>query len=107
MPLVTADPARSALVVIDIQPSFMAGIHEADRVVDRSSFLVKIANLLEVPVLVTEQYPDRMGGTDERVLKCLAGGSQPMGKMTFSCCGDIGFLNALRESERRLVVLVG
>jgi nicotinamidase-related amidase len=107
MPQASVDPARSVLLVIDIQPSFMAGINEADRVVDRSAFLIEIARLLDVPVLASEQYPGRMGRTDEKLLRLLAGGPEPVGKMTFSCAGDVGFLNALRETERRQAVIVG
>lgn len=93
MPGSIADASRSVLIVIDMQPSFLKAIYEADRVVRRVEFLLRIANLVGVPVLATEQYPERMAGTHERLLAQLK--SPPIGKMTFSCVGCEAFDGAL------------
>ena len=55
---------NSILVVVDMQPKFLDGIHHRDRIVDRVKFIIETARLLEVPVIATEQNPDRMGKTD-------------------------------------------
>ena len=62
----------SVLIVVDMQPTFLAPIHERDRVMARTKFLEQAAKILGVPVLATEQYPERMGGTDPEVLSSLA-----------------------------------
>ena len=54
----------SVLVVVDMQSTFLAPIHESERVMARAKFLVRAAGLLGIPVLSTVQYPERMGGTD-------------------------------------------
>lgn len=99
MPSTIADASRSVLLVIDMQPSFLKAIHEAQRVVRRVGFLVRIANLVGVPVIATEQYPERMAGTDERILSLLQ--SPPIGKTTFSCVGCEAFHVALNEIADR------
>jgi nicotinamidase-related amidase len=96
----------SVLVVVDIQPSFLSGIVESDRVLERSEFLLKVARLLEIPVLTTEQYPSRMGGTHERLLPLLHA-EPPMGKMSFSCSGCEAFREQIESLNRKQVVLVG
>ncbi len=67
MPRVLLRPESSVLVVIDVQQALLPAIHEVDRVVGRSSFLIQIARLLDVPVLATEQNPSRMGGTAQEL----------------------------------------
>ncbi len=101
MPLVHLTPAQSVLLVIDIQPSFMKAIHEADRVLDRSLFLSRMAALLEVPVVASTQYTARMGGLDES----LAIGAHD--KMSFSCCGCESWMAELQATGRRQAVIVG
>jgi nicotinamidase-related amidase len=105
MPLLSLNAASSVLAVVDMQPSFLGGSFEAERVLDRVEFLMEVAGLLEVPVLVTEQYSARMGGTHERLSRHF--GTEPMGKMAFSCAGCAGFMDALAGLDRRQVVIVG
>lgn len=100
-----ADASRSVLLVVDMQPSFLKAIHEAGRVLRRVEFLVQIANLLDVPVIATEQYPERMQGTDESLLSLLR--EEPIGKMTFSCHGCDAFDSALADYGRAQAIIVG
>jgi nicotinamidase-related amidase len=81
-----ASTEDSGLIVIDLQPSFLAAIPNADSVVRRSEFLIRAATILGVPIFVTEQYPSRMGSTDERLMPFL-GGATIEGKMVFSALG--------------------
>ncbi|MCW5943801.1 MAG: isochorismatase family protein [Fimbriimonadaceae bacterium] len=105
---ILADAARSVLVVVDVQPSFLNGIVEAERVLARTAFLVEMASLLEIPVLATEQYPSRMGGTHATLLPLLETARAPrLGKMTFSCAGCQAFDESLAAMRRDQVVLCG
>ena len=56
MPALSCPVQDAFLVVIDVQPTFMAAIHEAERVERRCGFLIQSANLLGVPIIATEQY---------------------------------------------------
>ncbi|RMG25657.1 MAG: isochorismatase family protein [Armatimonadetes bacterium] len=102
-----ADANRSALLVVDIQDSFLAPIPNRDAVVHRSSFLIEIANLLSVPILVTEQYRERMGATTEAIRKLLPEGTPCVDKLCFSSVEREGIWAELRASRRNQVVLVG
>ena len=44
-------------------------IHQVDSVVNTSRYLVQLAKLLKIPLVVSEQYPERFGETDPRVAK--------------------------------------
>lgn len=106
MPRVKLDPSESVLAVIDIQPVLTKTIEDADRVLQRSAFLLQIARLLEIPVLTTEQNPSRMGATHENLAEWVQDPS-PFSKMTFSAVGSPEFLSALKATGRNKVVIVG
>lgn len=97
----------SVLVVVDIQPTFLKPILEADRVLKRSRFLVEAARTLGVPIFVTEQYPERMGHTDESILQALPESATIAPKMSFSCVGCASFAEQIGKGARRQAVLCG
>lgn len=94
----------TALLVIDIQPSFMAAIHEAERVERRSEFIIRLARLLDVPVLASEQNVARMGGTMDPLAAHLP---DRFDKMAFSCAGCEALMERLFALGRRCIALVG
>lgn len=85
----------------------MAAIHEADRVYSRTEFIVRIAKLLAIPVIASEQNNARMGGTASQILDALGPESLPIDKMSFSCCGCSSFQASLESTGRKQAVLVG
>lgn len=99
------DASRAVLVVVDVQTNFLRAVPDAGRVIARSKFLVEMALLLDVPVLATEQNPERMGGTDAELAALLP--SPAISKMAFGCMGEPKFVAALEAIGRRQVVLCG
>lgn len=97
-------PEESVLVVIDLQPRFISAMHQMDRLVDRSLFLAKVAELMEVPVLVTEHNFEKMGGTLPG-FEMMQG--DPIRKMEFSAAQNQTFLERLAQTGRKKVVIVG
>jgi len=96
---------ESALVIVDLQPSFLVPIVGGQTVVETTRFLAQCASLLGVPILATEQYPERMGGTDPELAQLL--GAAPMPKMGFSAFGASSFADALAGTGSRQAVLCG
>ncbi len=105
MNAVKAQVDRSVLIVVDLQPKFLAGIYERERVLAHSKFLIQVANLLSVPVIVTEQNRERMGSTEEEVSQLI--GREAIPKMSFSCCGSEDFNEAMVQARRTQAILVG
>ena len=52
----------SLVIVIDIQDKLVAAL-EKDTVVSKAAKLVAAANILDIPVIVSEQYPKGLGQT--------------------------------------------
>ncbi len=110
-----ADVNRSIVVVIDLQGKLMDVVHRPPMVIAAAQRLMRLAEIFEVPVVVTEQYPQGLGGTHREVLEVFEGLETPkrrLSKVSFGCCGDAGFEAALGElrpglapSERQLIVV--
>ncbi len=98
---------QSVLVVIDVQPPFLNPIHLRDKLFQRVQFMVEMATLLKVRMLVTEQVPDKMGGTDERLLRMLPNGVHPIAKESFGCCECPDFIVEFKKLGLRQAILVG
>lgn len=110
------DRGRSVLVVIDLQGKLVQAVHESPVVLEATRRLLRIADLFEVPVILTEQYPEGLGPTEASVQETFDALSVPKRKVTktrFGCCGDEGFEGALDDllsgvdEERRQVVVAG
>ena len=104
----------SVLVVVDVQPGFLARewFSEQDAAAARSAlaravWLVALAARLEIPVVVTEEEPERNGSTDPRVTERLPAGTPVLRKPTFGLAGTPEILGAVRGTERRTTVVVG
>jgi nicotinamidase-related amidase len=102
----TADRNASGLIVVDLQDSFLAPISERAVVLERCRFLIEIAKLLEVPIIATEQYATRMGGTSDSI-KELLGDAPAVDKMCFSSCRNEGFWSGWEDLGRNQAVVVG
>ncbi len=97
----------SQLIVIDVQER-LSGVMPSDEmqaVIKNCSILMQAAKLLEVPLIVTEQYPQGLGVTLPK-LSSLLDGKLPVEKITFSCTNEPKFTSKL-TSDRSQVVLAG
>lgn len=103
----TLKAGSSAFVVVDVQEAFRTVIPEFDKLVSRLTTAVKAFGLLDVPMLVTEQYPKGLGKTVADIASILAGNSGAIEKTTFSSCGAAGFFNRLDELGARQVIVGG
>lgn len=101
--------AESVLVVIDIQQKLAAAMPKGvrDRVVGEVNTLSTAADVLQIPVLVTEQYPKGLGATEPALASQLPASSQIIEKTAFSCAKVPEFMQALTASGRKQVILTG
>lgn len=102
----TLDAARCALVLVDYQHRLMPQIHDGARVVALGEKLGRVAQLLGVPVLGTEQNPQGLGPNGDAV-RALCSHTLP--KMHFDACRDglLQHLQASRQPAPRSVVVAG
>jgi nicotinamidase-related amidase len=97
----------AALAVIDMQEAFRPVISDFGEIALRISKAVEGALLLEVPVIVTEQYPTGLKHTAEEILMRLPEGLKPIEKSCFSSCGSEDFLAQLSDRKVKQVLVSG
>ncbi len=97
---------RACLVVVDVQELFRPLIHDMELVLANCSRLIRFCDRLEIPLLVTEHYPRKLGGTVPE-LASLPTRFEPLEKISFSCAGDAQFLAQLHALHRDQIVLCG
>jgi len=85
------DPKRAALVVVDVQEGFRKAIPEFEDVTRATATLIRGAEAIGVPVVITEQYPKGLGETAPEISEQLPEGAEPLEKTVFSAAGADGF----------------
>jgi nicotinamidase-related amidase len=100
---------NSLLLVIDQQSKLIAAMQPtaAEFMLEHSKKLLKAAGILNVPVLVTEQYPKGLGPTKPALSSQFPKHSTIFDKTGFSCCAANGFNDAVANTHRKQIVLVG
>jgi nicotinamidase-related amidase len=97
---------EAVLVIVDIQERLAAVMSERKKVVDNCLHLIEVSKLLNIPVLLNEQYPKGLGPTVTEIREALQP-YEPLEKLTFSCCRGGEFLKGLEASGRKKVILAG
>jgi len=97
---------NSVLIVVDIQERIISKISDQHTVVSNTVTLIKSAGILNVPIIITEQYPRGVGQTIH-VIKDLIVPWQPIEKICFSCFGNDNFLKKLKKLKRDNIILCG
>ena len=79
------------LVIIDVQEKLIPVIHDKDNLLSNLEILIMGFKIFRLPIIVTEQVPDKLGSTVESI-KSLLDDVDPISKSSFSCAGETEFL---------------
>jgi nicotinamidase-related amidase len=76
-------PGSSQLLIVDVQERLASAMASSQTLIRNCAILLTAARTLDVPVTISEQYPEGLGPTVPQ----LAGltGSRPIPKLEFSC----------------------
>ena len=99
--------AKSALAVIDMQEAFRSSIPDFAETAGRIAVMVQAARLLQLPIIVTEQYPKGLGRTAAEIDQALPDETEVIEKTTFSSCGVDEFETRLERHGTRQVIVCG
>ena len=97
---------NTALLVIDMQGKLAEVMHDKETLFANVQRMVQGAKTLNVPILVTEQVPEKLGATRPEIGQYLEG-VEPISKSSFSCCGDEGFMTQITALNRQQILIVG
>lgn len=95
----------TAFVLVDIQDKFIPVIHNIEEVISNANILTKSAEILKIPLIVTEQYPKGLGHTSKKIY--IPNKSRIFEKMSFSCFGNEKFVEEIKKLCIKSIVLFG
>ncbi len=97
---------NAVLLVIDVQGKLAHLMRQEDELIRHVGGIIQAARFLDIPIIVTEQAPDKIGATLPEIT-ALVNGSQIISKKSFSCCGQDEFTRELEALNRNQVIIVG
>lgn len=99
------DRNEAILLIIDIQEKLMPAINKSEKIINNNVILIEAAKNMDIPILVTEQYPKGLGKTVEELDKKLENAVK-FNKIVFSSCSK-EVLDHMYSSKRKKVIITG
>ena len=96
---------NAALILIDVQEKLSPLVSAPQQLIERCSWLMRLSRDLNVPCLISEQYPKGLGKT----VSSLSELSQEaiIDKVDFSCFREPEFQAKWKQLKRKQAVLIG
>ena len=97
-----------ALIVVDIQDKLLPPIFNKDALVKNSQLLMRLANILSIPIMATTQYSKGLGGTVPEIASLL-NDAVVYDKLEFGCFGNDQFRAKVKTlpGNRNTLLLCG
>lgn len=100
------DRKDSLLLIVDEQEKLVKAL-DKDIAVTRTSTLAKAARIIQIPTILTEQYPRGLGSTVEIIKQSIDTKSPIIEKSAFSAVKEKGFLEMLNSYGKKQIVICG
>jgi nicotinamidase-related amidase len=100
------NPENTVLVAIDFQEKLFPAMHDKEKLLRQVVKLIRGAKVLEIPVILTEQYPRGLGPTLPEIAGLLPD-VKPIEKTCFNCCDAESFTESLEATRRKQVLICG
>lgn len=93
----------SLLFIIDVQEKLLNAIFNKDLVLKNAKILAKAANILSLPIVVTEQYPQGLGESIEGLKE----NATVFEKVAFNALNDESLLDELKMYGKNQIIILG
>ncbi len=102
----TINREEALLLVIDIQERLVPAMSYGERVIKNTGILIDTSKELDIPVIVTEQYPRGLGSTVKEIKEKLDKDSNIFEKISFSAYNN-ELKNALEKTNKKKIIISG
>lgn len=102
----TLSAEDSLVLIIDIQEKLVAALNK-DVVVSNALKIATSANILGIPIIVTEQYPKGLGCTVQSLKDVLPQETQIVEKTYFNALLEDGMLDKIKSYGKKQIVIFG
>src|SRR5699024_4035480 len=97
---------NTALVVIDVKRKLSNIVYNSEKMYENIVILIIVVQLLHIPIIWPEQYPEGLGQTKQQI-QTLLSEQDPIKKMDFSASNTDEFHEQLRKLNREQFLVVG
>lgn len=94
-------------LIIDIQERLLPAVSESEEVEKYSTILAQAAKILNIPLIISEQYPKGLGSTISSILEAMPENTKVIEKYSFSCMKNDELARELKASRASQVVISG
>lgn len=100
-----ANPARSQLIVVDMQTKLSTAMatEVMASVAKQCGILLQAASMLEIPMVVSEQYPQGLGESMPEIAQHFSN-THPVAKTAFSACREPRFSAQLHHDHPQIIL---
>ena len=96
---------ESLFICLELQERLIPAMHDKETLVKNSNILMKMSEIYNIPVLITEQYPQRLGKTDSKIE--LPKNYKMFSKDYFSAFGVEDFVNEFNSLNKKNIIIFG
>jgi nicotinamidase-related amidase len=102
------EPDQCVLVVVDIQEKLLPAISNKETLLKNTKLLIRLAGLINLPILSTTQYKRGLGDTVPEIASLLPN-AIPLDKTEFGCFNNTGFCSTVKTlpGNRTIILLCG
>jgi nicotinamidase-related amidase len=101
----TLTKEETVLMVIDIQERLVPAMPYGQEAIQNTNILISVSNKLNIPIIITEQYPKGLGRTASEVSSYFEE-AEVYEKITFSGCTD-EVTAALKRLGKKKIIIAG
>lgn len=98
---------QTGLLLIDMQEKIFSSVSHGAELLAAMIKLLQGFTILQIPIIVSEQYPQGLGETIWPIKNILGDRYQPLIKSTFSCMDDHAFSSHILSMPIQQWILVG
>jgi nicotinamidase-related amidase len=96
----------TGLLIVDVQSKLLSVMAHREKVIKRINQLIASSRVFDLPIILTEHYPQLLGMTINEVKDALST-YKPVKKKCFDCCKSEEFNQAVMALDRKYLILVG
>ncbi len=98
---------NTCCILIDVQEKLWNVMHEKKKLAENLDVFLKGIRVLGIPLIWFEQNPGKLGSTLPQLSEILEGYSEPIPKLSFSCCTADGGMERIEGINRKNVLIAG
>lgn len=98
---------NALFLIIDVQEKLINAQFDKEKIKKNCTILTETAKILNIPVVVSEQYPKGLGSTIPEIKEKLPAAARFIEKVNFGCCQEEGFNDIIGGFGRKQIVVCG